>query len=159
MVVEIPKGSVNKYEYDWEKKEWKLDRVLAGAMVYPEEYGFIPQTLDEDGDPLDVICLTSYPTFTGCHLPIRIIGILPMIDNQDRDDKLLAVNAGDPRLEFIQELKDVSRAKLAEISHFFQHYKDLDGKIVELKDFLGKKSAQSVLKRCQNLYQKRAKAK
>jgi len=71
--------------------------VLAGAMFYPEEYGFIPETLDYDGDPLDVICLTNYPTFPGCYLPIRIVGVLKMVDGGEEDDKLLAVNAGDPR--------------------------------------------------------------
>ena len=159
MIVEIPKGSSNKYEYDIDNNEWKLDRVLAGAMIYPEEYGFIPETLDEDGDPLDVICLNNYPTFPGCSLPIRVIGVLRMVDNGEEDDKLLAVNAGDPRFQNINDLKEVSQAKLAEINHFFLRYKELEKKKVELKGFQGKKEAGEILKKCQNLYQKQQQSK
>src|ERR1700748_1912064 len=96
MFVEIPKGSINKYEYDTNTGKIELDRVLSGAMFYPEEYGFIPETLDYDGDPLDVICLTEKSTFPGCYVPIRIIGVLKMIDGGEEDDKILAVNAVEP---------------------------------------------------------------
>ncbi|CAH1758652.1 13039_t:CDS:2 [Entrophospora sp. SA101] len=137
----------------------RLDRVLAGAMVYPEEYGFIPETLDEDGDPLDVICLTIYPVSFPCYVPIRIIGVLRMIDGGEADDKLLAVNAVEPRLENINDLKDVSQAKLAEINHFFLRYKELEKKKVELKGFQGKKKAEEILKKCQNLYKKQQQLK
>src|SRR5271166_3225065 len=98
MFVEIPKGSINKYEYDTQSGKIELDRVLAGAMFYPEEYGFVPETLDYDGDPLDVICLTNQPTFPDCQVPIRVIGVLKMIDGGEGDDKILVVNAVDPRL-------------------------------------------------------------
>ncbi|CAG8741970.1 6247_t:CDS:1, partial [Cetraspora pellucida] len=108
MYVEIPKGSSNKYEYNPVTKKIELDRVLAGAMYYPEEYGFISETLDYDGDPLDVICLTNQPTFPGCQVPIRIIGVLKMIDGGEEDDKILAVNAADPRLKKINSLKDIN---------------------------------------------------
>lgn len=152
MIVEIPKGSLNKYEYNFVTKSWELDRVLSGAMFYPEEYGFIPETLDGDGDPLDVICLNNYPTFPGCFLPIRIIGVLRMIDGGEEDDKILAVNAVDPRLQNINDLKDISQAKLAEINHFFFRYKELEKKKVELKGFQGKKEAEEILKKCHDLY-------
>src|SRR3954453_5707483 len=92
MIVEIPKGSSNKYEYNIGAKNWELDRVLSGAMHYPEEYGFIPETLDYDGDPLDIICLTNSSTFPGCQVPVRIIGVLKMIEGGEEDDKILAVN-------------------------------------------------------------------
>src|SRR5437868_15281512 len=101
-------------------------------MHYPEEYGFIPKTLDYDGDPLDVICLNNYPTFPGCYLPIQIIGVLRMIDGGEKDDKILAVNAVDPRLQNINDLKNVSASKLEEISNFFFRYKELEKKEVQI---------------------------
>jgi inorganic pyrophosphatase len=152
MIVEIPKNSSNKYEYNPITKEWELDRVLSGSMFYPEEYGFVPETLDYDGDPLDVICLTNQPTFPNCQVPIRIIGVLKMIDGNEEDDKILAVNAVEPRLNNIKELKDISQEKLNEISHFFSRYKELEKKNVELKGFQGKEAAENVIKKCQELY-------
>src|SRR4051794_20407305 len=123
-------------------------------MFYPEEYGFVPDTLDYDGDPLDVICLTNYPTFPGCHLPVRIIGVLKMIDGGEEDDKILTVNAVDPRLQNINDLKDINQAKLNEISNFFLRYKELEKKEVIIQGFEGKEKAYSVLNKCQILYQK-----
>lgn len=152
MIVEIPKGGVNKYEYNGANQVWELDRVLSGAMFYPEEYGFIPETLDYDGDPLDVLCLTNYPTFSGCHVPIRIIGVLKMVDGGEKDDKLLAVNAVDPRYQNIKDLKNVSDGKLAEISNFFLRYKELENKEVIIGDWGDKKDAKEILEKCQNLY-------
>src|SRR4051812_37022318 len=130
MKVEIIKGTSNKIEYNKVKKRLELDRVLSAAMSYPEEYGVITETLAPDGDELDVICLTIQPTFPGIYVPIRIIGVLKMIDKGEQDDKLLAVNAGEPRLNFIQELKNVPLEKLEEIKHFFARYKDLENKKV-----------------------------
>src|SRR5947199_10811279 len=103
MKVEIPKGSSNKIEYNKIKNRFELDRVLSVAMSYPEEYGVIPETLAPDGDELDVICLTIQPTFCGLYVPIRIIGVLKMVDKGDQDDKLLAVNTGELRLNHIME--------------------------------------------------------
>ena len=154
MMVEIPKHSYNKYEYNINSSKWELDRVLPGAMFYPEEYGFIPETLDYDGDPLDVICLTEKPTFPGCYIPIRIIGVLKMIDGGEEDDKLLAVNAVEPRLSNINSLEDLSKDKLREISNFFLRYKELENKKVEVKGFQDKNEAKKVLINCQNLYKK-----
>lgn len=102
-------------------------------MFYPEEYGFVPETLDYDGDPLDVICLTNQPTFPSCQVPIRIIGVLKMIDGGEEDDKILAVNAVDPRLKEINSLKDISKNKLDEISNFFGRYKELEKKEVIIR--------------------------
>ena len=154
MIVEIPKNSSNKYEYDIINKNWELDRVLSGAMHYPEEYGFIPETLDYDGDPLDVICLTNSSTFPGCHVPVRIIGVLKMIDGGEEDDKILAINAVDPRLNNINSLEDVGKSKLDEISNFFLRYKELENKKVEISSLEGKKEAEKVLEKCQSLYKK-----
>src|SRR3954452_23259947 len=126
MKVEIPKGSSNKIEYNKIKKRYKLDRVLSVPMSYPEEYGVIEETLAPDEDELDVICLTIQPTYFGIHVPIRIIGVLRMIDKGQQDDKLLAVNAGEHRLNHIQELKDVPLEKQKEIKYYFARYKDLE---------------------------------
>ncbi|CAG8702790.1 14616_t:CDS:1 [Ambispora leptoticha] len=154
MKVEIPKGSSNKIEYNKTKKRFELDRVLSVAMSYPEEYGVIPETLAPDGDELDVICLTIQPTFSGLYVPIRIVGVLKMIDKGEQDDKLLAVNAGEPRLNHIQELKDISLEKKKEIKHFFSRYKDLEGKKVEIGEFEDKEQAEKLLKSCREAYKK-----
>jgi inorganic pyrophosphatase len=130
MFVEIPKGSINKYEHNIITGEMELDRVLSGAMFYPEEYGFVPETLDYDGDPLDVICLTIYPVNFPCYVPIRIIGVLKMIDGGEEDDKIIAVNAVEPRLKNIKDLAEVSPEKLNEIANFFLRYKELEKKKV-----------------------------
>ncbi|CAG8442269.1 3945_t:CDS:1 [Ambispora leptoticha] len=154
MTVEIPKHSSNKYEYNLANNSWELDRVLSGAMFYPEEYGSVSDTLDYDGDPLDIICITEKPTFPGCRIPVRIVGVLKMIDGNEKDDKLLVVNDVDPRLKNINDLKDVPKAKLDEINHFFSHYKDLEKKKVIIQGFYDKKAAEKVLEDCQSLYKK-----
>jgi len=153
MVVEIPKGEVNKYEYDSAGRK-KLDRVLFGSMRYPEEYGSISETLDYDGDPLDVICLTIHPVIPPCDVPIRIIGVLKMIDGGEEDDKILAVNAVEPRLNNIKNLTEVGKEKLAEIENFFLRYKELEKKKVVIKGWCNKIEAEKILKNCQKLYQK-----
>ena len=153
MKVEIPKGSSNKIEYNKDKKRYELDRVLSTPMPYPEEYGVIEETLALDKDELDVICLTIQPTFSGLYVPIRIIGVLEMIDGDEQDNKLLAVNAGEPRLNHIQELKDVPLEKQKEIKYFFARYKDLENKKVEVGEFEGKEQAEKLLKDCQEAYQ------
>jgi inorganic pyrophosphatase len=123
-------------------------------MFYPEEYGFVPETLDYDGDPLDVICLTNQPTFPSCQVPIRIIGVLKMIDGGEEDDKILAVNAVEPRLNNIKELKDISQEKINEIANFFSRYKELEKKEVEIKGFKDQKEAEKILEKCRGLYKK-----
>lgn len=153
MFVEIPKGSINKYEYNFATKKMELDRVLAGTMVYPEEYGFIPETLDYDGDPLDVVCLTNYPVAFPCYVPIRPVGVLKMIDGGEADHKILAVNAVDPRLNHLHSLAQISPSKLAEIAHFFQRYKELEKKEVVIQGWEDKTEAEVILRHCQQLYQ------
>lgn len=126
VVVEIPRGSRNKYEIDHDTDEVWLDRHLFQATVYPTEYGFFPDTLAEDGDPLDALLLLGEPTVPGCHVRARPVAVLEMTDEKGRDLKVLCVPAGDPRWAHLQDLDDVDDFLLAEIRHFFVVYKDLE---------------------------------
>ncbi|SDW17795.1 inorganic pyrophosphatase [Marinococcus luteus] len=132
VLIEIPTGSQNKYEFDKDKGVFKLDRVLFSPMFYPAEYGYIDDTLALDGDPLDVLVLVTNPTFPGCVIDARVIGYLNMIDDGDEDQKLLAVPTEDPRFEGVTTLEDVPQHKLDEISHFFQTYKELEKKTTKI---------------------------
>ncbi|NBW64865.1 inorganic diphosphatase [bacterium] len=131
-VIEIPGGSRNKYELDKESGLFKLDRVLYSAVVYPSDYGLIPRTLHEDGDPLDVLVRINEPTFTGCLIDVRPIGVLKMLDKGEPDDKILAVPAHDPHSNEFFDIADIAQHYLREVEHFFQIYKDLEGKRVEI---------------------------
>lgn len=127
-VIEIPEGSVNKYEYDKKLHVFRLDRRLFSPVHYPGDYGFIPSTLAADGDPLDVLVLASDPTFTGCLVEVRPIGVLQMTDQGKMDEKVLAVLESNPRHANMQNYTDVYPHLLKEIAHFFSIYKDLEGK-------------------------------
>lgn len=129
VVVEIPKGSRNKYEADHDTGEIWLDRHLFTATTYPTDYGFVPNTLAEDGDPLDALVLLDEPTFPGCHVRARVVGVFWMSDEKGPDAKLLCVPAGDPRWSDITDLADFETRRpmlLAEIEHFFDVYKLLE---------------------------------
>ena len=126
VVVEIPKGSRNKYEMDHDSGAIWLDRHLFTAMSYPADYGFIPHTLAEDGDPLDILLLLDEPTFPGCHVRARPIGVFRMRDDKGIDAKILCVPADDPRWSDIQDLDDVRPHLRNEIRHFFEAYKELE---------------------------------
>lgn len=126
-IVEIPKGSRNKYEYSKKAGIIKLDRVLYSSMHYPGDYGLIPQTYAEDGDPMDIMVMVNEPTFSGCVIEARPIGIFHMTDRGDPDDKILAVPATDPLFNDYADLSDVPRHFLNEVAHFFQTYKQLQG--------------------------------
>jgi inorganic pyrophosphatase len=128
VVVEIPKGSANKYEYDPELGVFRLDRTLYSPMHYPGDYGFVPSTLAADNDPLDVLVLVESPTFTGCIIEVRTIGMLAMTDQGKEDLKLLCVPTRDPRSETLKDYRDVHPHRLREIEHFFSIYKELEGK-------------------------------
>jgi inorganic pyrophosphatase len=130
VVIEVPRGSANKYEYDKELGVIKLDRVLYAAMQYPGDYGFIPSTLGGDGDPLDALILSTHPFLPGVLVECRVLGMLEMSDDKGRDEKILAVPADDPRWDDLQALEDVRSHRLAEIEHFFLEYKTLEGKTV-----------------------------
>jgi inorganic pyrophosphatase len=126
VVVEIPRGSRNKYEYDHELDVIRLDRRLFSATVYPADYGFIPHTLGEDGDPLDALILLDDPTFPGCWVSARPVGVFWMDDDKGPDAKIICVAAGDPRWQDVVEIEDVPEMLRAEIEHFFEVYKMLE---------------------------------
>jgi inorganic pyrophosphatase len=132
VVVECPKGSRNKYEWDPAWDRIRLDRMLFTATVYPGDYGFVPDTLAEDGDPIDAMVLLDEPTFPGCLVHARVIAAFWMRDEEGPDAKLLCVPAEDPRFRHLQELEDVPMHQIAEIWHFFDIYKALEpGKSTE----------------------------
>ncbi|HVZ39214.1 MAG TPA: inorganic diphosphatase [Candidatus Kapabacteria bacterium] len=127
-IIEIPRGSRNKYEYCPEYNCFELDRVLASPMHYPTAYGFIPSTLYVDGDPLDILVLMDDPTFTGCLMAVRPIGVMRMIDGTKLDDKVIAVAKNDMRYHHYNSLDDMKPHELVEIEYFYSVYKDLEGK-------------------------------
>jgi inorganic pyrophosphatase len=132
VLIEIPGGSKNKYEYDKELGAFALDRVLYSSVKYPYDYGFIPNTLADDGDPLDGMVLIDEPTFPGCIIAARPIGFLEMIDGGDRDEKILAVPDKDPRYAHVKSLKDIAPHRLEEIAEFFRSYKNLEKKVTQI---------------------------
>ena len=127
MVVEIPKGSSNKYEYDRELGTFRLDRVLYSPVHYPGDYGFIPGTLASYGDPMDVLALVEEPTFSGCVVEVRPVGVLKMVDQEQKDQKIVAVLNRDPRYEQVHTLDQIFPHLRREIEHFFNIYKELEG--------------------------------
>ena len=126
VVVEIPRGSRNKYEFDHERNVIRLDRRLFSATVYPADYGFIPDTLGEDGDPLDALVLLEDPTFPGCWVTARPVAVLRMEDDKGPDAKIICVSAGDARWSSVREASDLPHGLLDEIEHFFDVYKMLE---------------------------------
>ena len=148
VVIEIPKGTRNKYEIDHESGRIRLDRMLFTATVYPEDYGFIENTLGEDGDPLDALVLLDEPTFPGCLILCRAVGMFRMSDEKGGDDKVLCVPAHDPRKTKLQDLPDIEHFELLEIAHFFETYKDLEpGKSVEGATWVGRDEAYAEIER------------
>ena len=144
MIVEIPKGSRNKYEMDHSVGRIRLSRMLFTSTRYPVDYGFIPNTLAEDGDPLDIMVLLEEPTFPGCSIAVRPVGLFWMSDENGPDAKILSVPARDARFADIRELRHLSEHLLAEIRHFFEVYKDLEpGKSVEGAHWVGRAEAEA----------------
>lgn len=150
--VEIPKGSRNKYEFDKARHCLRLDRVLYSPLHYPADYGFILDTLAEDGDALDVLILTYEPTFPGCIVPIRPVGVLDMQDEYGPDQKILAVPAVDPRFAEVEDLPGLPRHLLLEIEHFFTVYKTLEEKATEILGWRGQSAAWDLIRRAQARY-------
>lgn len=151
-VVEIPKGSRNKYEYDKDIEAFALDRVLYSPFHYPAEYGIIPQSLWDDGDPMDILVLMDESTFPGCVIETRPIGVMRMIDAGDSDDKVLGVPLNDPRYAEIKDIQDVSPSLLKEITHFFEDYKKLEGKSTEVLGWDNASKALDAIKHSMELY-------
>jgi inorganic pyrophosphatase len=145
-VIEVPKGSRNKYEMDLGAGRIRLDRALFTATAYPSDYGFFPGTLAEDGDPLDVLVLVEAPTFPGCVISVRPVAVFWMQDEAGPDAKVLAVPAGDVRFAAITDLPDVPAHLLGEISHFFNVYKDLEpSKQGEARGWQGRAAAEATI--------------
>lgn len=151
-LIEIPQGSQNKYEYDSEKGQFVLDRVLYGSMRYPAEYGYLDETLALDGDPLDVLVLVTNPTFPGCVINTRIVGVMLMIDNGEQDEKLIGVPTKDPRWDHVNSLEDIAPHTLKEIENFFLRYKDLENKKVEVTGFKDAAFAKQLYEECKKRY-------
>lgn len=154
VVVEIPRGSRNKVEYDAALGAFRMDRVLYASVHYPGDYGFIPSTLAPDGDPLDVLVLVNEPTFPGCILPSRPVGILEMRDEKGQDEKILAVPLRDPRFEETDDLDDLPSHLLDEVRYFFDVYKELEGKPTATTGWRGAGRAREVVERDMGSYRR-----
>jgi inorganic pyrophosphatase len=152
VIIEIPKGSKNKYEIDKETGLITLDRAMHTSQDYPFDYGFMPQSHWEDGDPLDVVVLTTYPLAPGILVKVRPIGIMNMIDDGDSDAKILGVPEKDPRFDHILDLDDVNKHTIKEIEHFFLTYKQIQKKEVQIQGFEGKEAAKKAILHSQKLY-------
>jgi inorganic pyrophosphatase len=152
VVIEIPKGSHNKYEYDEQMDVIKLDRVLHSPVYYPVDYGFIPQTRSKDGDHLDILVIVSESVFPGCVLSARPIGVLYMIDQKEEDEKIIAVAEGDPLSAHLKDIADVDEFFKKEIHHFFETYKLLENKKVEVHHWHGKDIAEKIIAESRERY-------
>jgi inorganic pyrophosphatase len=152
MIVEIPKHSGNKYEYDGVLGVFRLDRALYSPMFYPGDYGFIPGTLAEDGDPLDVLALVDQPSFTGCMIEVRPVGVLNMVDQDEIDQKVLAVPRGNPRFREVHTFEQLFPHVRREIEHFFTIYKELENKRTQMRGWQGPREARDAIQRSRDRY-------
>lgn len=152
-VIEIPRGSRNKYEIDHETGRVHLDRVLFTPFVYPIDYGYFDNTLGGDGDPLDAMVILEYPVYPGVVINVRPVGVLPMEDDGGIDEKVICVQTKDPRYAHIKDITDLSDQIKAEIKHFFEHYKDLEpGKWVQVGDWKNAAEAERLIKEAQERF-------
>lgn len=154
VIIEINKGSKNKYELDKETGMIKLDRVMHTSQDYPFDYGYVPQTHWHDGDPLDVVLLTTYPLIPGILVEARPVGVIDMIDSGEGDAKIIAVPVGDPRFKNVKSLADVNEHTLKEIEHFFLTYKQIQKKEVTIDSTRDVEDAKNVIKEAIELYKK-----
>ncbi len=158
VLIEIPKGSRNKYEYDKEKGMMRFDRMLFSAVHYPSDYGFFPETLAEDGDPLDALVLVGESTFPGCLMAVKPIGLFKMWDEKGPDEKILCVPVADPLWNYIETLADVPPHLLKEIEHFFTIYKDLEKKKTGIEGWQMERSeALKIIAEAQQRYRDKSK--
>lgn len=151
-IIEISKDSKAKYEIDKETGMLKLDRVLFAAFTYPINYGFIPQTLGDDHDPLDILVLSQVSIEPLCLVKANVIGVMRMIDNNEGDDKIIAVAANDPSVNHIKNLEQLPPYFHAELRHFFEHYKILENKKVLIDEFQNEATAYGIINRSIDLY-------
>lgn len=152
VIIEIPKGSHNKYEIDKKTGLIALDRVAHTGQDFPFDYGFVPQTLWDDGDALDVVLLTTYPLAPGILVRARPVALMKMIDSGDVDDKVIAVPCDDPRWKEVKDLADVNPHTLKEIEHFYSTYKKLQNKEVSVTGFEGRAAAEAAFERARKMY-------
>ena len=155
VIVEINKGSKNKYELDKETGLIKLDRVMHTSQDYPFDYGYVPQTHWHDGDPLDVLLLTTYPLMPGILVEARPVAVMDMVDSGESDAKIIAVPVGDPRFKNVQSLKDINEHTLKEIEHFWVPYKQVQKKVVTIESIRDVEDAKSVIKESIELYKEK----
>ena len=153
-VIEIPRGDTNKYEYDKTLHVFRLDRNLYSPVHYPGDYGFIPSTLSDDGDPLDVLVLVDAPSFTGCVMTVRPIGALMMIDQESEDEKILAVGLNNPIYENVNDYTELYPHLLRGIEHFFSVYKELEAKRTKIKGWEDADAARKIVSEAQERYRK-----
>ena len=153
VLIEIPKGSRNKYEYDFDLKKIRFDRMLFSSMMYPGDYGFIPETLALDGDPLDVLVLGHEPTFPMCVMEVKPIGVFHMADEKGPDEKVVCVPVSDPIWSLKDDINDLNPHRLEEITHFFQVYKDLEKKKVDVGAWGNADEAYDIVTKCIERYQ------
>ena len=155
IIIEIPRGSANKYEVDKATGLIKLDRVSYSAMYYPMDYGFAPQTYWYDDDALDVLMMSTHPLFPGILVAVRAIGGFKMVDDGDQDDKIISVPVDDPRFKEYQDLEDIQPHIKDELKHFFETYKELQKKEVKVNGFYGAKEAEETVVKSMNLYKEK----
>lgn len=155
VIIEINKGSKNKFEIDKETGIIALDRAMHTSQDYPFDYGFVPQTHWDDGDALDVVLLTTYPLFPGILVRARPVAVMHMVDGGDADEKIIAVPSDDPRWDDVKDLSDVNKHTLKEIEHFFITYKNLQKKTVEINGFEGAVKAKEAVVRSMALYKEK----
>jgi inorganic pyrophosphatase len=151
-VIEIPRGDTNKYEYDKQLHVFRLDRNLYSPVHYPGDYGFIPSTLSLDTDPLDVLVLVDAPSFTGCVMTVRPIGVLKMIDQAKEDEKILSVGTKDPIYEGVKDYDALYPHLLRGIEHFFSVYKELEAKTTRIIGWENAERAREIVSECQERY-------
>jgi inorganic pyrophosphatase len=153
-VIEIPRGSRAKYEVDKDSGLIKLDRVIYASMYYPLNYGFIPQTMGEDHDPLDIVVLTQVSVVPLCIIPSKVIGVMQMVDRGEADDKIIAVAEDDPSVSHINDVSDLPQHLTAELKHFFENYKTLENKKVVVDEFLSKEQAFRIIEQSIEYYKR-----
>lgn len=151
-IIEIPQNSANKYEYDGTLGVFRMDRALYSPMHYPGDYGFIPGTLADDNDPMDVLVLVQQPSFPGCLIEVRPVGVLNMVDNDERDQKVLAVPTRNPRYDQIHTMDQIFSHVKREIEHFFTIYKELEGKVTKMNGWGGPREARKAIVESRDRY-------
>ena len=151
-IIEISRGQTNKYEYDKQLHVFRLDRNLYSPVHYPGDYGFIPSTLSDDGDPLDVLVLVDAPSFTGCVMTVRPIGVLEMVDQEKKDEKILAVGTNNPIYKGVRDYSELYPHLLLEIEHFFSVYKELEAKTTRISGWKDATEARKMVSECQTRY-------